>query len=137
MGSACCTCCCCCCCCAHVIGGLGGALGTSVVVAARGGISERIAVLAYWSVVVSLSLGFTLLGVQQGEIFIGLIAVILGIPVVQFVASVVSLLCVLVLPVPSRAAASKAILHVSLWALVGGLAGVALMFVIGMLAVAL
>lgn len=120
-----------------MIGGLGAALGTSVVVAARGDISERIAVLAYWCVVVSLSLTFMLIGVLQGEVLIGLVAVIIGIPAVQFLASIVSLLCVVVLPVPNRRAASMAILKVSLWALVGGLAGVLLMVAIGMLAVAL
>lgn len=148
VGGMCCSSCCCCCCCLHTLGGLvGAAMGSVWAVApkavdaasaaggqraaageARSGAAITVAV--HWTVVVALSVtAFVLcsLADMRDGIWIGLAAVVLGMPVFQLAAFFVGLVLAPLFPVPDKLASVKALGKIVLVSFLGSVVGALLL----------
>lgn len=130
--------CCCCCCCLHSLGGVvgaivGGSRGLPPTAAehleARS--AERYAVKVYWRsmvAVVVLALIASLLENPGSEsVLIALLVVALGLPAGQLAASVIALITLNALPHARKADSLRRLGRITLYSLVGGLIGTALM----------
>lgn len=143
VGSVCCSSCCCCCCCLHSVGGLVGAAAGSVWAVAPSKDDARdgatISVLLHWTIVVALSIAAFVTGSltdDENGIWIGLAAVVLGIPAFQLTALLIGLMLVPFTPVPDKGASLKALGKLALISLLGTLLGGALLVVVVVLFVA-
>lgn len=142
VGSVCCSSCCCCCCCLHALGGLvGAAAGSAWAVGPAGGQPAEesardgaaITVAVHWTTVVALSITTFVIGslvdVHDG-IWIGLAAVVIGLPLFQLAAFLLGLLLAPLFPVPNKLASLKALGKIALLSFVGSVLGAGLLIVV-------
>ncbi|MFO0564748.1 MAG: hypothetical protein U0263_03750 [Polyangiaceae bacterium] len=137
VGSVCCSSCCCCCCCLHAVGGLmGAAMGSAWAVAPAAGDAEApkaaardgaaVTVAVHWTIVVALSVVTfviaSLVDVHDG-IWIGLAAVVIGLPAFQLTAFLLGLLLAPAFPVPDKLGSLKALGKIFVLSVIGSIIG--------------
>lgn len=132
IGSVCCTTCCCCCCCLHSAGGLIGASvgvgwamrssGKSAIVTPEAEKSASAGIVAYWMILVAL-VGIVLLISLPFGSWNWLWVLLIGLPVLQLLASTLAFLVVVVFPVPDRKIAIAAVAKITAGAIIGAVAG--------------
>jgi hypothetical protein len=143
-------CCCCCCCCLHSVGGLiGGIVGThsrldkasepaeAPVETAPSHPGDSVMCQVYWWLLLAVFVGAVILvysvwGVSSGNLpgtslLLGLAAVGILLPVVQLVVSGLTLFFLPLIAEDQRDAALRRLGRITLWSVVGTVAGVLVM----------
>ena len=137
LGSGCCSCCCCCSCCLHAATGVVGSMvASSQALGAATSTDKtqsiRVAVTTYWAMVFGLSWLTTLLASNTGAGLMGALVVLgFGLPVLQLMASVLTSVVIHTANLPDRPAAVAALGRMTLYGVLGGIAGVGAMIGLG------